>query len=423
MRTSLSLRMLIAISMFATGSIMIVVFSILSAKYFIDGLDVSMRESMKSISKLAAPSPGKPVQLNEFTIASRWQDLPSDLRFHLTPLRSSNKKFLQKIIQPTYLRPPETAYFAMSLEENGEPRFVSVVLTSSVNVMPQSSLNYFQMIFYTCIGGIIVFVLILLLLLYRAAVPLRDLVFWAQSLNNNNIQEPVPDFGFSDLNNMAQIIHNSVSSVEDGLQRERQFLSYASHELRTPISVTKSNVALMKKLLEKENSVGKQMAIANRLERAANTMSQLTETLLWLNRDEKLITPSSLIQLGDLIRDICEELQYLADPKNIRLTLETTTEVVVLPETLCRIVLTNLIRNAFQHTQDGSVVISQRKGLVTITNINNLSMDYQGSLGFGLGLVLTEKLVSRVNWDYDTEELGNGRRVTLDLKCTRSYLS
>lgn len=420
MKTQLSLRMIFLLSILAIGSVMIVTFSVLSAKYFINGLDVSMRESMRSVSKLASPEAGKPIQLNEFTVASRWQDLPKDIQKHLTPLRSNSKNFIQKIIQPTYFRPPSAAYFAMNVEVEGEVRFVSVMLKGAISVMPQSSLSYFKMIFYTCIGALIMFTLILLFVLKRTAIPLRDLVNWAQSLNSTNIQKPVPNFGFTDLNNMAKIIHSSVNSVEEGLQRERQFLSHASHELRTPISVTKSNITLLKRLFEKESIDGKPVDIANRIERATNTMTQLTETLLWLNREESREISTVSLKLSTLIANICEDLQYLVSSKNIHLTvnIDEDESEVVLPETLCRIVLTNLIRNAFQHTQDGTITITQKSTLVTIVNHNEAIKTDQTALGFGFGLAITEKLVSRYGWGYDMQELNGGRSTSINFQRT-----
>ena len=68
------------------------------------------------------------------------------------------------------------------------------------------------------------------------------------------------------------------------------------------------------------------------------------------------------------------------------------------------IVLTNLIRNAFQHTQSGLVSIVQNQQQVTIENSNSDNgeeMDSNGNeLGFGLGLQLTDKLIEQFNWQY-----------------------
>ena len=225
MKQRISLRMLLALSIMVSGTLIIVTFSLLSAKYFVAGMDVSMRESMKSFFELEAPTKGQPIQLNEFTIASHWEDLPSDLRFHLDPLKASNQSFIQKVIQPNFFSQPEAAYFAMISQVDGEQRFVSVTLSTPEEVMTEPGARYFRVIFYTCVGGLFVFSILLIILLRRIMSPLRYMSNWAQGLSSKNLSEAIPDFGFSDLNNMAKIIKNSVTSVEKSLQRERQFLS------------------------------------------------------------------------------------------------------------------------------------------------------------------------------------------------------
>ncbi|VEL95361.1 signal transduction histidine kinase [Alteromonas sp. 76-1] len=414
MNERLSLRMLVTLGALVTGSVMIVAFSMLSAKYFVDGMDISMRESMESVAGLVTPEDGRPIQLNNFTVARRWEDLPEELRVHMGPLNSSEKKFVQKVIQPTYFKPPEAAFFAMSTDYQGDPRFVSIILADPKDVIPQPGLKYFQTIFFTCIGALAVFGLILTVLLRRLTGPLQNLSSWAKSLTTDNMQLAVPDFGFSDLNSMAQIIHTSMNSVEQSLLRERQFLSHASHELRTPISVIKSNITLMKRLLDEGQSLEKKQSVANRIVRAANTMAQLTETLLWINREEGRETEVYPINIGALIKNVTSDLQYLISQKAVSVTLNTEDNSLSLPETLCTIVVSNLIRNAFQHTHSGSVDIRQEGSVITITNVNEPISNSKTDLGFGVGLPLTEQLVERYGWRYEVREFENGRSVTLD---------
>ena len=80
--------------------------------------------------------------------------------------------------------------------------------------------------------------------------------------------------------------------------------------------------------------------------------------------------------------------------------------------TACRIVLSNLIRNAYQHTQSGTVYIEQIADSVMIRNVDQ-SKKTCDDLGFGLGLKLTDKLVERFAWQYDVEVEETGHRVTV----------
>jgi len=78
---------------------------------------------------------------------------------------------------------------------------------------------------------------------------------------------------------------------------------------------------------------------------------------------------------------------------------------------LCRIVIANLIRNAFQHTAEGKVSIEQKGRVIQIVNQNSKGQESRESLGFGLGLQLTEKLIRQ----YTSSDIEGGRSVSLTL--------
>jgi len=202
-----------------------------------------------------------------------------------------------------------------------------------------------------------------------------------------------------------------LSSVQDSLEREQQFLGYASHELRTPIAVTRTNSELLKKLIFKGNNTEKQLEVLERIQRASITMSDLTETFLWLNRQEGKNLPDSEVQLGGLTQQLTQDLAFLIQGKSIELDIETDNASIRLPETLCRIIITNLIRNAFQHTADGKVIIKQSGVCLLIVNQNLTEVSSGDELSFGLGLQLTEKLIEQYNWKYESTELDTGKEV------------
>ncbi|MGD9217002.1 MAG: hypothetical protein PVJ84_19485, partial [Desulfobacteraceae bacterium] len=65
-----------------------------------------------------------------------------------------------------------------------------------------------------------------------------------------------------------------------------------------------------------------------------------------------------------------------------------------------RIVIHNLIRNAFQHTWRGTIRITQQNGTVDIVNDTAKENGNSEDMGFGLGLQLIEQLTARLNWPY-----------------------
>ncbi|MBU0536983.1 MAG: ATP-binding protein, partial [Gammaproteobacteria bacterium] len=82
-----------------------------------------------------------------------------------------------------------------------------------------------------------------------------------------------------------------------------------------------------------------------------------------------------------------------------------------------KILLDNLIRNAFQHTHEGEVTIYQRGNLVRISNreIDSNTM-LSEELGFGLGLDLSRKLAERFKWAYRNERSKNGHDAEIEFR-------
>jgi signal transduction histidine kinase len=177
-------------------------------------------------------------------------------------------------------------------------------------------------------------------------------------------------------------------------------------------------------LSEKAPLGDKQELTLQRIERAGLTMSDLTDTLLWLSREEEQTTTPESINLHEKIKQLCNELSYLLNAKEVEVKISGDTCNHPITATACHIVLSNLIRNAYQHTQQGQVTITQQGSRITIINSTSDSSSRtlaevetdtkQTALGYGLGLQLSEKIINRQGWLYQVKECQGHYHVTVD---------
>jgi signal transduction histidine kinase len=176
----------------------------------------------------------------------------------------------------------------------------------------------------------------------------------------------------------------------------------------------RSNSALLEKV--NPNPSEKERIIRDRIQRASLTMKSMSETLLWLSREEDSGVPIDNVHLGTLINNTQSEMAYLLVGKTVSVNIDVDETEFALATIPAVIVLNNLIRNAFQHTQHGKVEIKQREDTVVITNIEfdqSEMNDTNEDLGFGLGMQLVEKLTNRFGWHYSINHDGEGYQVSI----------
>ncbi|MCR8923813.1 HAMP domain-containing histidine kinase [Dasania sp. GY-MA-18] len=428
-----SLRLYFFISVVLLGSVMAIGFSFLSVHYFFDGLDKGLKGVMRELAKTPNVEDGLPQHIAGFSVASRWQDTPEIIqqRFVLPPDEVGQLQKLKD--QDCIFTMPENIYFLLRYyTPEGEVRFISRVILDRGKVAETGKSKPSKRLYWTigmAVAAIVFFAFVLIMIMQKIAKPIESLKNWAKSLNQDTIQKPPPDFSYNELNVLAELVQSSLASAQQSLDREQRFLSYASHELRTPISVIRSNVDLLKRLTEKDPISDKQQLTLQRIERAGLTMSDLTETLLWLSRNDEQGMPPQPIQLNEKIKQLCGDLDYLLNEKNVEVTLDCEDYTVNIEATACHIVLSNLIRNAYQHTQQGKVVIKQQASRVTIINSSNSDQenkpkpeasDKKMASGYGLGLKLSEKVIQRHGWFYEVTETQGRYHVVVDFEGGRA---
>ncbi|MGR5413099.1 sensor histidine kinase [Vibrio astriarenae] len=411
-----SIRLYFLLAMLFTGIGSITVMTVSAVNYFFSGMDIAMTGLLRSQAmEIPLGENDTPRKINELTIAAKWEDLPQVIQDNIEYDALVPNQLLKNVDGIPVLSPPKFGYFAMKVEDSGNVRYVSISLKhmDDKGDLPHEEVPPFMYIVFTGIGAIVVFAAVLLFVQRKIATPVEQLRGWAKDLNKDQLTRPVPNFHYSELNSLAELIQSSLSSVQEGLEREQRFLGYASHELRTPIAVTRTNSELLRKMITKGIPSEKQLAVLDRIERAGFTMTDLTETLLWLNRQEGKSLPSKAVLIGELTKQIESELHYLLQGKSVEVNVNTDGTELMLPEGLCRIVVTNLIRNAFQHTQSGVVEIVQKGCKLSIVNHNLDAHSEPNDLGFGLGLELTERLIKQSMWEYFSGKKDNCWRSTV----------
>ena len=418
MLKNITLRSYLLWSMGVLASGVVLLLSYQSAQGFLYGFDAVHHRTMRYVALSEHPASDEVLEdALKYKIASRYEQLPAKIKQYF-PQPIQDDKFYKKFEDWWYFAPPKNIYLLLAnTNEKGLRKFVYLMVENpKTKAQGQNERRFYHdpMAQIALLGliAIIIFVVLAVWIMRKVATPFERLDGWARRLNLNYVPDESPEFKFKELTSLAKVIHHSFTEANDSLRRENDFLKYASHELRTPIATMRSNIELLNKVSPEASE--RELIIRSRMQRAISAMRGITETLLWLSRESEQLIPEQQVDVAELIDEIRTELNYLLVDKPVILDINTEAFLLELPVDALRILLQNLIRNAFQHCNEGTIKIKQSQSEIIIRN--TLCDDGESNdVSFGLGLKLSKQIVERFNWRLDSQNIAGMHEVRLTL--------
>lgn len=157
---------------------------------------------------------------------------------------------------------------------------------------------------------------------------------------------------------LAKTFDEMLKELEEVFEREKQFTSDASHELRTPVSVI---LAQCGACLQDDSLTEKQRQQIRLIEKKARDMSELISHLLFLTRADqgRQVVRKEWINVSELTQMIAEEQQMIADGQGRGIQIICTAEpdlFASVDETLYIRMMVNLISNAVEYGKENGMV-------------------------------------------------------------------
>jgi signal transduction histidine kinase len=178
----------------------------------------------------------------------------------------------------------------------------------------------------------------------------------AETLSESNLSNRINIAGTkNELKDLATVINRMLDRIERSYNSQKQFVSDASHELRTPISVIRGYTDMLKRWGKDDPEILDEGITA--ISQETESMKDLVESLLFLARHDKktLMMEMSSFDPAELIREIQKEETMVHTEYHFK-TARMDPLTISADRNMMKQVLRILCDNAVKYSSPGTTV-------------------------------------------------------------------
>jgi len=186
--------------------------------------------------------------------------------------------------------------------------------------------------------------------------PLGEISNSVREIQASDLKQRIDLGGPNDeLRQLADTFDDMLGRLDEAFEGQRQFIHEASHELRNPLAVIRTNLEVT--LADPEASAEELRHAAEVVERSSERMARLVDDLLVYARKGTLSLERNPVDLGLLINEAAEEFTAPAMAAGVHLVHHAPGGLWVVGDRLAlRQALGNLLANAIRYSPEGTTV-------------------------------------------------------------------
>ena len=231
------------------------------------------------------------------------------------------------------------------------------------------------------------------------------------------------DFPRDEVGKLAKEFDAYQDRLRAFIEREQAFTADVSHELRTPLTVIEGAAEVLQEDATLDDG---QRTRVRRIARAAHEMTEVTHALLELAREQQQDKLTASCEVEKLLHEVVDSHRHLLETNNVTVDITVRSAPVLSVEcALLRIVIGNLIRNAFSYTKEGCVRITLDRYSINVADtgigIPTQQLEevfkpfYSAQGGEGIGLSLVRRICQHYGWEIKvSSRVGKGTRFRLN---------
>ena len=346
----------------------------------------------------------------------------------------ANKSMLVSVIKNMHLY-----YEKLSFEQNGHMYTLHFFKLITAERHFLTMLQEFLLL--TNLLGLVIALFAGYFISRRILRPIRTLTKTAQQLEVTDLSRrieipPVKD----ELSELALTFNHMLDRIQLGFEQQRRFVSDASHELRTPVTVIRGYSDMLSRWGRQDEQALDEGISAIRSE--AEDMQELIEKLLFLARADqnRQVLHKETFNLADIVGDVAKKIKLIAKTHSVEL-LRNEDGMVFVDAVTIKQMMRIFLENSLKYTPEGGhLTISsyqlgaemcleladdgigiakenQKKVFDRFYRVDSSRTKAEGGVGgTGLGLSIARWIAEQHGIRIALEsELGKGTKITLYL--------
>lgn len=244
--------------------------------------------------------------------------------------------------------------------------FIYTIQTFTPKSQEEKQLRFLYLIFMMAnLAGIITSFIIGAYISKKMLAPIKDIRNTAERISIEDLNQRIDISGPNDdLKDLAITFNDMIERLDASFKKQNQFVSDASHELRTPIAVIKGYVNLIDRWGKDDPAVLQESIDSIKSE--TEHMAKLIKKLLFLAKSDQNRTQvqKDIVNLKEIGIEISKEIEIMEISQNFTFTSNDNKINIIGDYSLIKQMVWVLIENSIKYTKsDGNISLEIYKDM------------------------------------------------------------
>jgi len=211
------------------------------------------------------------------------------------------------------------------------------------------------------VATVLAVVALSLVLAAQATNPINELATAMREIGSDRLNRRLRWKNRNDeVGKLAATFDDLLARLEESFARERQFISDASHELKTPLTSINANAQMLARWGDRDENVRRE-SLDTIAKESASLAGMVAGMLTLARADSGEAIPKERVYVAELGAEAVAAARPRAEEKGLDLSFHAQSQPAVLGDaSLIRQLFSNLIDNAIKFTEKGAVAVRVR---------------------------------------------------------------